>query len=392
MASLNNIHGNTGFVSTKCLGLLITMNITTFLDIANRFKENPLILPAEIKPGRADMTVEGLLNPAAFRFQKKVWMLVSVVERPVQKAGHISLPVLDEGEMSVVHCEQNDVQIDDKDPGKVLYRERVYSTTITHLRLLCSDDGRSFHAAEGYEPFFGIDQMEAHGISDCRVTEIDDLFYLSYVMSSSFGHGVGMSQTRDWKRYERRGMIFPHGNMGCAIFEEKIRGRYFALHHPAGPSPDGNFIWLAESPDLIHWGNHKCIATSRKNMWDCNGVRASASPIRTPGGWLVIYHGADREYRYCLGALLLDTRDFGRVIARSESPFMEPSEAYEMNGTSASSIFSNGYLVVGDKILLYYGSSEGAVCGAELSIDEILKSLSSKKNAAGLSLEEVSSN
>jgi predicted GH43/DUF377 family glycosyl hydrolase len=38
-------------------------------------------------------------------------------------------------------------------------------------------------------------------------------------------------------------------------------------------------------------------------------------------------------------------------------------------------VFTNGHLVAGDVIRMYYGASDEVICGAELSIKEILKTL-----------------
>ncbi len=170
-------------------------------------------------------------------------------------------------------------------------------------------------------------------------------------------------------------MILPPANKDCAIFEEKINGKYYALHRPSSPQLGGNYIWVAESPDLIHWGNHKCIATSRKGYWDSARVGAGAAPIKTKEGWLEIYHGANEKHRYCLGALLLDLTDPSKVIARSEQPLVEPTASYELTGFFGNVVFTNGHLVEGDRIRMYYGASDEVICGADLSINEILNTL-----------------
>src|SRR5678810_246728 len=110
---------------------------------------------------------------------------------------------------------------------------------------------------------------------------------------------------------------------------DRINGKYYALHRPSSTQLGGNYIWLAESTDLLHWGNHRCVATTRKMKWDGARVGAGAAPIKTDQGWLEIYHGADDNNRYCLGALLLDLNDPFRVVARSEQPIMEPTTGYE---------------------------------------------------------------
>ena len=188
-----------------------------------------------------------------------------------------------------------------------------------------------------------------------------------------------MIQTRDWKSFDRKGMVLPPHNKDCAIFGEKINGKYFALHRPSSPQLGGNYIWLAESYDLLHWGHHQCIATTRAMSWDSARIGAGAAPIKTPQGWLEIYHGANADHRYCLGALLLDLTDPSKVLGRSEYPIMEPTASYESTGFFGNVVFTNGHIVEGDTIRMYYGASDEVICGAEFSIKEILGTLSPRK-------------
>lgn len=351
------------------------MNEISVFNIAQRFEQNPLLTPKNIKPSRKDMVVECLINPGVFRFDKKIWLLARVAERPIQTEDHISIAMYRNSELEILKFSKTDPHLDLSDPRIIHYKGKDYLTTISHLRLLRSDDGQHFSIAEDYAPIFGESDLENYGIEDCRVAELNGIFYLTYTMVSSRGVGIGLIQTRDWKHLDRKGMILPPHNKDCAIFEEKIRGKYFALHRPSSPELGGNYIWIAESPDSIHWGHHKCIAETREGMWDSARIGAGCSPIQTPRGWLAIYHGADELNRYCLGALLLDLTDPSHVISRSALPIMEPTERYELNGFFGSVIFTNGHLVIGDKLQLYYGASDEVICGAELSIKEILDSL-----------------
>jgi len=55
---------------------------------------------------------------------------------------------------------------------------------------------------------------------------------------------------------------------------------------------------------------------------------------------------------------------------------MEPTAAYELTGFFGNVVFTNGHLVNGDTIKLYYGSSDEVICGAEFSIQKIFDSFS----------------
>jgi predicted GH43/DUF377 family glycosyl hydrolase len=346
------------------------------MDIAKRFPENPLIIPSNLKSGISGMEIVCLLNPGVFRYHDKIWLLLRVAERPKQIEGKISFPIYNnKGEIEILSFNIDDPDLDASDPRVINYKKKDYLTTLSYLRLVCSDDGIHFIEPDGYPPIFGKGEQESFGIEDCRVASMGDTYNLTFTEVSPFGVGVGLIQTRDWKNFERRGMIFPPHNKDCAIFNEKRNGKYYALHRPSSPELGGNYIWLAQSPDLLHWGNHRCIAMSRPGMWDSARVGAGAAPIRTESGWLEIYHGANKDNRYCLGVLLLDLNDPSRVIARSNEPIMEPIAPYEQTGFFGNVIFTNGQIVEGDLIKIYYGASDEVICGAELSISEILSTL-----------------
>ena len=345
------------------------------MEIAKRNLHNPILVPADIKPSIKGMKIECLLNPGVFRFDNKTWLLLRVAERPEQNENEVSFPVLKDESIEIMHFKKDDPDLDASDPRIIKYKGKDYLTTLSHLRLVYSDDGIHFNEPHGYAPIFGKGSQESFGIEDCRVTTMEDGYHLSYTKVAPEGVGVGYIFTKDWRKFERKGMIFPPHNKDCAIFGEKINGSYYALHRPSSPELGGNYIWIARSPDLLHWGDHKCIATTRENSWDSARVGAGAAPVRTSKGWLEIYHGANHNHRYCLGALLLDIDDPSKVIARSDQAIMEPIAEYEKTGFFGNVVFTNGQLINGDILTIYYGASDEVICMADFSISEILSSL-----------------
>lgn len=347
-------------------------------DIAKRFAQNPLLSPADLTPSRDGLTITCLLNPGVFEFQGKTWIIVRVAERPEQHDTTISFPVLTEaGNINIIEIEKTDPELIADDARVINYKGSDYLTTLSHLRLLCSDDGINFYEPEGYNTLVGEGRHETFGIEDCRVAKINDTYYLTFTSVSDLGVAVGLRTTKDWKTFEKHGLIFPAHNKDCAIFEEKINGLFYALHRPSSVDIGGNYIWIASSPDGVHWGNHKCIATTRKGMWDSKRIGAGAAPVKTEKGWLEIYHGANDNHMYCLGALLLDLEDPYKVLARTDDPIMIPSAEYELSGFFGNVVFTNGHIVEpdGDTITMYYGAADEFVCGAKFSIKEILSLL-----------------
>ncbi len=347
-------------------------------DIAKRFPENPILRPDDIGPSLAGMKVECLLNPGVFRFNHQTWLLLRVAERPEQKPGKTSFPILDAtGAMQILEFDNADPKLNRTDPRVIGYDGKDYLTTMSHLRLVASNDGINFAEDPAYPAMFGQGELEGYGIEDCRVAQIGETYYLTFTEVSEHGVGVGLRSTTDWQDIRQHGMILPPHNKDCAIFEGAIGGKYYALHRPSSPALGGNYIWLAESPDLEHWGRHRCLAHSRPGLWDSARVGAGAAPIRTAEGWLEIYHGANGDNRYCLGALLLDLESPWKVLARSREPIMEPVAEYERTGFFGNVFFTNGHVLDGDTVTLYYGASDSVICGARFSIQEILQTLRS---------------
>lgn len=347
-------------------------------DFARRFSENPLIRPADVRPSRDGLEVACVLNPGVFRHLGRTGLMLRVAERPIQESGWISTPVLDPaapGGVAILRFPASECSW--IDPARIFsHQGRAYLTTLSHLRLAWSEDGVRF-AVEERPTLLGEGALEAFGIEDCRVTRMDDVFYLHYTAVSDAGFGVGAATTRDWKSFERLGMILPPPNKDFALFPEKIGGYYYALHRPTHHALGGPYIWVSRSPDLRHWGDHHCVARLRPGMWDGLKLGAGAEPIRTERGWLEIYHGVAADNQYCLGLLLFDLKDPRRVLARSREPILRPRERYELAGFFGQVVFTNGHVVEadGDTVTLYYGASDEVICGARLSIRELLTSL-----------------
>lgn len=346
-------------------------------DLAQRFPENPILRPRDVIPSREGLEVECLLNPGVFRYGGRIGLLLRVAERPHQQEGIRSTPVIDPLEpsgMAILSVRRDDPDLVDTDPRAFTYKGDMYLTTLSHLRLAWSDDGVHF-TVEPKPTLMGYGELESFGIEDCRVTEMEGTYYLTYTAVSPSGIGVGLISTTDWQEFTRHGVIFPTNNKDCALFPERVGGQYVALHRPSNVYIGGHYIWISFSPDLEHWGHHQCLAWSRPGLWDSARIGAGAEPIKTERGWLAIYHGANEDHRYCLGALLLDLSDPTKVLARSFEPIMEPLAPYEQTGFFGNVVFTNGHILDGDTVTVYYGASDEVICGARFSIQAILDSL-----------------
>ncbi len=348
----------------------------------HRFTENPIIVPSQLTATRPDFEVVGVFNPAAIRIGEETMLLLRVAEAPKHvPADHVASPIYDAESRQIVIRTWPKLTpgLDTSDSRLIVVGRETFLTSISHFRRARSRDGVRFEI-ESKAAFSPGHALEAFGVEDPRITRIGDTYWINYTAVSSVGITTGLASSRDLIAFERHGIIFSPPNRDVTIFPEQIRGRYYALHRPMPEDIGRPSIWLASSPDMISWGEHRFIAGARAGMWDDLKVGGGAVPFRVDAGgrsaWLAVYHGVTASpLTYSLGALLLDGDDPSRVLGRSKAPILFPEAPYELKGFFANVVFTCGLTVEGDTVRVYYGASDGVTCVADLSLRSILAGL-----------------
>lgn len=339
-----------------------------------RLAENPIITPKDVPPSRPDYEVVGAFNPGAVLCDGQVLLLLRVAERPRDKKPDEQVaPILnpETGEIEYFRVANNDPNITDiPDSRSFYYRHKMFLTSISHLRLASSTDGVHFDI-EKSPAVFPKEAYETFGLEDPRITPIEDQFYISYKVVSENGICTGLLTTRDFREYKRQGIIFCPENIDVVLFPEKIGGQYWALTRPVPRYLGPRGVWIASSPDSIHWGRHKPLVLPRPGAFDGGKTGGSCVPIRTPQGWLEIYHGSDDQDRYSLAAVLLDIDDPTKVLARSSKPLMEPAADYEVRGFYGNVVFACGAVERDGFIWIYYGASDEYTACAKMTLEDI---------------------
>jgi len=151
------------------------------MDIARRFESNPLITPADITPSIEGAIVESVFNPGAFIYEDRTYLLMRVAERWPREDGYVSTLVADrtrETAVRVVRWALDDPKLDVSDPRFIYYDGHCHLTTLSHLRFAVSDNGVDF-TMNALPPLMGQNELEEFGLEDCRVSRIDDTYYLT---------------------------------------------------------------------------------------------------------------------------------------------------------------------------------------------------------------------
>lgn len=338
--------------------------------------------PEDLMPFNRGFEVIGVFNPGAVRIGDETVLLARVAERPKPgKPGLVGLPRVEQGGEVIVDWEPES-ELDLRDPRVVRSKRDglVRLSSLSHLRVFrrAEDDSGEWTAGSVLLP---EPTAEEYGIEDPRITTIDGVHWITYVAVSRHGAATALASTRDFVVFDRHGIIFPPENKDVVLFPRKIGGQYAALHRPTAKTdfcrPE---VWLARSPDLLHWGGHEPLLHG-VDGWENDRVGAGTPPIELDEGWLVLYHGcgssrgAAEVGAYCGGAFLLDRDDPKRVLRRSHEPLLRPSADFECSGFVPNVVFPTALIDHGPTLTIYYGAADTAVGATDVSRDALLASL-----------------
>jgi len=306
--------------------------------ILKRHPENPIITPKDFPGARA------ILNPGQTMYQGKTLLL---------------LPVCHNSEH---------------------YRGKRVDIT---AHVATSADGVHFEINP--EPLFDRSEEEPYAsvweqCIDFRITKIEDTYYIVHPGCGTWGTLGILGKTKDFQTFENIDIVSLPDNRLPSLFPGKINGMYVRLDRPYRVCPNdfhelGN-IWIAYSPDLVHWGQFRPLLQPGYTHWAGTKI-GPTPPLRTPEGWLVIIHGVTRSctgHRYSIGAILLDLDDPERIIGKTSSAILAPYEPYEFNGAVPNVVFPCGAIgdLERDEIRLYYGCADTYIGLATGSMSELI--------------------
>ena len=243
-----------------------------------------------------------------------------------------------------------------------------------------SKDGFSFVPRE--EPFMepsteGIfAEYETFGVEDPRITFLEGKYYITYSAYSKHGVRIGLASTNgDFQNVKRVALITQADYRNTVIFPEKINGRYVKLDRPHSDiSPWA--IWISYSPDLRYWGDSRVVMKPVSYHWDEMKIGPGAPPIKTPRGWLSIYHGVFPTMDgsiYRLGVALHDLKDPSNILGVSDQWILQPEDPWEITGYVHNVVFTCGAVPEDDgTVKIYWGGADTVMCVGTAIIKDLV--------------------
>ncbi len=241
------------------------------------------------------------------------------------------------------------------------------------------------------------DSFDKFGVEDPRITKIGDTYYIFYTSlaiglgEANAGDGVriAMASTKDFETYKKHGVIGPDRRSKAGVLFESEGELFFMWKDEAhaertmmSRAPE-NFEDAAEWQKF--WKTRDIDADQllgpQKNAHEGLGVEPGAPPIEIEEGLLLAYSSISSDFHWTISLLLLDKKDPSIVLAKSDLPFLTPTEPYEVKGDVNNVVFPCGALIDKGRLYVYYGGADTVCAVASESMDEVRKSLKPVKPA-----------
>lgn len=257
---------------------------------------------------------------------------------------------------------------------------------ISFIGIANSRNGKEFTCRD--EPFIKPSEVyDMYGCEDPRVTKFEDYFYITYTAIDAPlwkkykkpNVRIALARTKDFVTVEKLGIVGPTVKSKAAcIWPERINNKIgFAYTEYADSTNSSIKIKYFDSVNQLletdDWSDGLTMIGAER--WLHRGPELGAVPLKTKGGWLLIFSSESMTDSWSVSAALFDLDEPQKMIGRSNGFMLESATDYERNGLVPNVVFPSGAVLVEDEIWVYYGAADTVIGLAMAKTDDLLKSI-----------------
>jgi len=163
----------------------------------------------------------------------------------------------------------------------------------------------------------------------------------------------------------------------CVLHPEFVDGKYLIYTRPQSgfieTGDSGISIGFSDKMDPAKLGKEQILDSRKYHTVKEVKNGQGPPPIKTKHGWIHLAHGVRYTaagLRYVLYAFMTDLIDPLKVIKRPGGHLLEPL-GDERVGDVSNVVFSNGWILDGEKLFIYYASSDTRMHVATTSLQQL---------------------
>jgi len=265
-----------------------------------------------------------------------------------------------------------------------------------------AEDGINFNGRQ--QVIAPQESWDMFGCEDPRVSFFEGRWYCFYTALGGYPFGpdnikVALAVGDAPDHFTERHLITPFNAKAATLFPERINGDVILLltaHTDWTKEYPRPIIALARAKriedffDPAYWqtwhANLADHALPELRRSDADHIEVGASPLRTDGGWLLIYsyiqdYYNERERIFSIEAALLELDNPQKLISRTES-ILVPEEIYEQYGLVPHIVFPTGTSIGNNGELdIWYGAADTVCAKASVRLHDLLRALDPKRPA-----------
>jgi len=239
-------------------------------------------------------------------------------------------------------------------------------------------------------------EWERFGCEDPRVTKLNNKYFIFYTAIGSWppraeNIKVGVAMSKNLEKIDEKHLVTPFNAKAMALFPEKIKGKMWAILTVNTDRPPAKICLAFFDKEEEIWNEaywkkwyskleQHSLPLQRRSQ---DHIEVGAQPIKTKRGWLLFYSYI-RDYfspqrSFGIEAVLLDSNDPSKIVARTDFPILFPEEYYEKHGMVPNIVFPSGAIIHKNSIYLYYGAADTTCCLAKIEPKSFLEQLLGKE-------------
>lgn len=221
---------------------------------------------------------------------------------------------------------------------------------------------------------FPVTENESGGIEDARFVRFVDedgavRYYATFTAYNGFAILPQLLETTDFLTFKMHTLNGNAAqNKGMALFPRKINGQYVMLSRQDGVN---NYIMFS---DNVFFWTEATLLQEPAHPLQFVQIGNCGSPLETPEGWLVLFHGVGPMRKYSVWAVLLDIDDPSKIIGQLEEPLLAPDE-HERDGYVPNVVYTCGSMIHKDELIIPYGIADQRCSVASVPIRELMSRL-----------------
>jgi len=232
-------------------------------------------------------------------------------------------------------------------------------------------------------------QWEKFGCEDPRITKIGSKYYIFYTALSEYpfrpeGIKVGLAISKNLRNIDEKHLVTPFNAKAMTLFPEKIGGKIWAVLTVHTDRPPVKICLASFDSEKDIWSEkywskwykvfeRHALPLQRRPE---DHIEVGAPPLKTKYGWLLLYSYIRNYFSpqrlFGVEAVLLDSQNPSKIIAKTNIPLLAPEEYYERIGLVPNTIFPSGALIKDGWIHLYYGAADTTCCLAFIELSSLL--------------------